>query len=288
MDKLKFNCIHCGVLITVKASFAGKKGKCPSCKQLMDIPLNFTDEEIPQDPVSDLPPVQDGVPTPREEEPAEESNPVQVTLALVKEIWDGYRLFVIGCIALVAIIFIFKFVSFLGVSSNSKIYLKKEIVSWSRTKAMKEEIRKLLKRRSKKISAGLDIEVDAEKAKIEDIQKDHYRQLSVGERAISREIVGAINFRLKLPYTRSIFFIPFSKNIDIELRYIIFHRPEERGRKIPLSGTFYNMFTKDYAPMRMDSKDFRKHRSKLIVGSKIIGKYCYVKQSVADSVFASK
>jgi len=37
-SRIEFACPHCGNLVGTPAGAAGKKGRCPSCREIVDIP----------------------------------------------------------------------------------------------------------------------------------------------------------------------------------------------------------------------------------------------------------
>ncbi len=45
---IHFECEHCGHAVRVPAAHAGKKGRCPSCKAVVDIPSS--DHDVPPPP----------------------------------------------------------------------------------------------------------------------------------------------------------------------------------------------------------------------------------------------
>lgn len=51
---IRFDCKHCGNSVRVADSFAGKKGRCPSCKQIVQIPAASQDAKAELDKVSAL------------------------------------------------------------------------------------------------------------------------------------------------------------------------------------------------------------------------------------------
>ena len=48
---IHFQCEHCGHAVRVPTRYAGKKGRCPACKNIVDIPSQDTD--APAEPKSD-------------------------------------------------------------------------------------------------------------------------------------------------------------------------------------------------------------------------------------------
>lgn len=53
MSDITFECPHCEKISTVPASFAGKRGKCPSCKQIIEVPNPYEQAETVGGPVED-------------------------------------------------------------------------------------------------------------------------------------------------------------------------------------------------------------------------------------------
>ena len=52
---IRFTCEHCSRNVRVADKFGGKKGRCPYCKEVIEIPAQSEPEPIPEDdPVAGL------------------------------------------------------------------------------------------------------------------------------------------------------------------------------------------------------------------------------------------
>lgn len=53
---IAFACSHCGIKFRVRDKFAGRSARCPTCKQLLTVPLaDRTQESIPADSIAGPP-----------------------------------------------------------------------------------------------------------------------------------------------------------------------------------------------------------------------------------------